>query len=163
MSSSPSTSLPVVTRAPGRSLAAWWQALPLTAVFVLFFLIPLALILMVSFWDFNEYELLPGFTLKNYVSIFEGCGNTDETVRHLQDLSFDLQVQLSGLADHAGDGLCGVVLPGLSCALAGRADAAVRAVHDSVLDLERDPHDLVGAAAWGATAWSTRAWSAWAW
>ncbi len=65
-------------RAPGRALAAWWQALPLTAVFVLFFLIPLALILMVSFWDFNEYELLPGFTLKNYVSIFEGCGNTDE-------------------------------------------------------------------------------------
>ncbi|CAN5383836.1 ABC transporter permease [soil metagenome] len=64
-------------RAPGRSLAAW-QALPLTAVFVLFFLIPLALILMVSFWDFNEYELLPGFTLKNYVSIFDGCGNTSD-------------------------------------------------------------------------------------
>ncbi len=52
--------------------------MPLTAVFVLFFLIPLALILMVSFWDFNEYELLPGFTLKNYVSIFEGCGNTSD-------------------------------------------------------------------------------------
>ena len=52
--------------------------MPLTAVFVLFFLIPLALILMVSFWDFNEYELLPGFTLKNYFSIFEGCGNTSD-------------------------------------------------------------------------------------
>jgi len=65
-------------RVPGRSLPAWWQALPLTAVFVLFFLIPLALILMVSFWDFNEYELLPGFTLKNYVNIFDGCGNTSE-------------------------------------------------------------------------------------
>ena len=65
-------------RGPGRSLAAWWQALPLTAVFVLFFLVPLALIVMVSFWDFNEYELLPGFTLKNYASIFEGCGNTSD-------------------------------------------------------------------------------------
>ncbi|MDP3795614.1 MAG: ABC transporter permease [Polaromonas sp.] len=65
-------------KAPGRALAAWWQAMPLTAVFVLFFLIPLALILMVSFWDFNEYELLPGFTLKNYLSIFEGCGNTSD-------------------------------------------------------------------------------------
>ena len=61
-------------RAPGRNLGAWWQALPLTAVFVLFFLIPLALILMVSFWDFNEYELLPAFTFKNYISVFEGCG-----------------------------------------------------------------------------------------
>jgi putative spermidine/putrescine transport system permease protein len=52
--------------------------MPLTAVFVLFFLIPLALVLMVSFWDFNEYELLPGFTLKNYFAIFDGCGNTTE-------------------------------------------------------------------------------------
>ncbi|WP_457279555.1 ABC transporter permease [Polaromonas sp. P5_D5] len=65
-------------KAPGRSLAAWWQATPLTAVFVVFFLVPLALVLMVSFWDFNEYELLPGFTLKNYFAIFEGCGNTSE-------------------------------------------------------------------------------------
>ena len=62
-------------KAPGRSLAAWWQALPLASVFVLFFLIPLALVLTVSFWDFNEYELLPGFTLKNYSAIFEGCGS----------------------------------------------------------------------------------------
>jgi len=63
------------TPAPGRSLSAWWQATPLTVVFALFFLIPLALILMVSFWDFNEYELLPGFTFKNYISVFDGCGN----------------------------------------------------------------------------------------
>ena len=80
MSSSPPipSPAPASLPAPGRSLAAWWQALPLTAVFVLFFLIPLALILMVSFWDFNEYELLPGFTLKNYAAIFDGCGNTSD-------------------------------------------------------------------------------------
>ncbi len=75
MSAAPSPSLPAAS-APGRSIAAWWQATPLTAVFVLFFLIPLALILMVSFWDFNEYELLPGFTFKNYIAIFDGCSNT---------------------------------------------------------------------------------------
>ena len=73
------TSTPLTAaRPPGRPVAAWWQAAPLTAVFVLFFLIPLALILMVSFWDFNEYELLPGFTLKNYTSVFDGCSNTSE-------------------------------------------------------------------------------------
>lgn len=44
-------------------------------VFALFFLIPLALIVMVSFWDFNEYELLPALSGKNYQSIFEGCAN----------------------------------------------------------------------------------------
>ena len=76
--STSSPPLPASGAAPGRSIAAWWQALPLTTVFALFFLVPLALIVMVSFWDFNEYELLPAFTVKNYVSIFEGCGNTDE-------------------------------------------------------------------------------------
>ncbi|MCX7277535.1 MAG: ABC transporter permease [Burkholderiales bacterium] len=71
--STPSAPLPSPTAAPGRSIAAWWQALPLTTVFVLFFLVPLALVLMVSFWDYNQYELLPDFTFKNYAAIFEGC------------------------------------------------------------------------------------------
>ncbi len=56
-----------------KTAAAWWQAAPFAAVFVLFFLVPLALILMVSFWNFNEYELIPGFTFRNYLAIFEGC------------------------------------------------------------------------------------------
>ena len=58
---------------PGRSTPAWLQAAPLTAVFVLLFLVPLALILMVSFWDFNGYQMLPDFTFKNYSAVFEGC------------------------------------------------------------------------------------------
>lgn len=78
MNTSTSTCLPAPTPAPGRSIAAWWQAMPLTLVFVLFFLVPLALIGMVSFWDFNEYELLPDVTVKHYLAIFEGCSNTDE-------------------------------------------------------------------------------------
>jgi putative spermidine/putrescine transport system permease protein len=57
----------------GGALSAWWQAAPLTAVFVLFFIVPLALILMVSFWDFNQYEMTPDFTFKNYLAVFEGC------------------------------------------------------------------------------------------
>jgi putative spermidine/putrescine transport system permease protein len=78
MNTSASPSLSNTTPVFGRSLSAWWQATPLTLVFVLFFLVPLALILMVSFWDFNEYELLSDFTFKQYLAIFEGCGNTDE-------------------------------------------------------------------------------------
>jgi putative spermidine/putrescine transport system permease protein len=76
--SAPSTpSLPAAS-APGRTLAAWWQAMPLTTVFALFFLIPLALVLMVSFWDYNQYEMLPAFTFKNYVAIFDGCLSRNE-------------------------------------------------------------------------------------
>lgn len=63
---------------PTRTVKAWWQAAPFTLVFVVFFLIPLALTVMVSFWDFNEYELIPGFTLRNYAAIFEGCSTLTE-------------------------------------------------------------------------------------
>jgi putative spermidine/putrescine transport system permease protein len=78
MSAPSAPSLPAAS-APGRTLAAWWQALPLTTVFALFFLIPLALVLMVSFWDYNQYEMLPAFTFKNYVAIFEGCLSRNES------------------------------------------------------------------------------------
>jgi putative spermidine/putrescine transport system permease protein len=78
MNTSTSATSPDVTLTPGRSIAAWWQAMPLTLVFVLFFLVPLALIGMVSFWDFNEYELLPAFTAKHYLAIFDGCSNTTD-------------------------------------------------------------------------------------
>jgi ABC-type spermidine/putrescine transport system permease subunit I len=45
--------------------------------------------LAVSFWNFNEYELLPGFTRATTSAIFEGCGSLNErgdlcvTLRHL--------------------------------------------------------------------------------
>ena len=89
--SAPSTPSLPATSAPGRTLAAWWQALPLTTVFVLFFLIPLALVLMVSFWDYNQYEMLPGFTFKNYISVFEGCLSRNES----GDLCVTLKTYLS--------------------------------------------------------------------
>lgn len=66
------------TAAQQGTVKPWWQAAPFAAVFAFFFLIPLALTLVVSFWNFNEYELLPAFTLRNYLSIFEGCGSLNE-------------------------------------------------------------------------------------
>lgn len=81
------------TASANRTLPAWWQAGPFAAVFVVFFLIPLALTLMVSFWNFNDYELLPGFTFKNYLAIFEGCGSLNER----GDLCVSLATYLSTL------------------------------------------------------------------
>lgn len=81
------------TASANRTLSAWWQAGPFAAVFVVFFLIPLALTLMVSFWNFNDYELLPGFTFKNYLAIFEGCGSLNER----GDLCVSLATYLSTL------------------------------------------------------------------
>ncbi len=65
----------------------WWQAAPFALVFLLFFVVPLVLIGMVSLWDFNEYELIPAISLRNYLAIFEGCS-------HLTD-NGDLCVTLS--------------------------------------------------------------------
>lgn len=61
-----------------KGTVAWFQALPLAVVFLLFFLVPLALIVAVSFWRATEYELIPAFTLQAYADIFSGCGNTEE-------------------------------------------------------------------------------------
>ncbi|CAN5878859.1 ABC transporter permease [soil metagenome] len=58
---------------PTHTVKAWYQAAPFALVFLLFFLIPLVLIAMVSLWNFNEYELIPAFSIRNYFSIFEGC------------------------------------------------------------------------------------------
>ena len=53
-----------------RSALAWLQAAPLAAVFVVFFLLPLALIVMVSFWQATDYELIPAFTSQSYLDLF---------------------------------------------------------------------------------------------
>jgi putative spermidine/putrescine transport system permease protein len=56
-----------------KGLPAWVQALPLAAVFAVFFVVPLFLTVMVSFWNYNAYEILPDFTDRNYLEAFEGC------------------------------------------------------------------------------------------
>lgn len=52
--------------------------MPIGIVFLVFFVVPLALIVMVSFWHYNQYELLPGFTLDNYAQIFRGCADLSD-------------------------------------------------------------------------------------
>ncbi len=52
---------------------AWSQALPLALVFILFFIVPLILTVVVSFWNYNEYEIIPDVTTRNYSEAFEGC------------------------------------------------------------------------------------------
>ncbi|MBL8575151.1 MAG: ABC transporter permease [Hyphomicrobiaceae bacterium] len=54
-------------------LVSWLQAGPMMLVFVLFFLLPLAFVIMVSFWDYNEYEMIPTLTTRGYTETFEGC------------------------------------------------------------------------------------------
>ena len=75
------------------AVKAWWQAAPFALVFLLFFLVPLALVAMVSLWNFNEYELIPAITLRNYLSLFEGCSQLTDN----GDLCVTLSTYLSTL------------------------------------------------------------------
>ncbi len=52
---------------------AWLQALPLTLVFMVFFIVPLLLTVVVSFWNYNDFEIIPDVTSRNYVEAFDGC------------------------------------------------------------------------------------------
>ena len=53
------------TRISSGEPPAWLQVAPFAAVFVVFFLVPLALTVMVSFWDYNDYQILPAFTVRS--------------------------------------------------------------------------------------------------
>ena len=48
-------------------------ALPFYLIFIFFFIIPLILTIIVSFWDYTEYSIIPDFIFSNYVYIFQGC------------------------------------------------------------------------------------------
>ena len=67
----------------------WIQAMPFGLVFLFFFVIPLILVVIVSFWDYNDYEMLPSFTTRSYTETFEGC------LTQLPDLCTILKTYLS--------------------------------------------------------------------
>ena len=53
--------------------APYWQIVPLALVFLVFFVLPLALTVVVSFWRYNEYSMSPALVSANYASVFSGC------------------------------------------------------------------------------------------
>ncbi len=57
---------------PSRSLklAPYLQVAPLALVLLVFFGIPLVLVAVVSFFNFDEFEIYPAFILDNYIELF---------------------------------------------------------------------------------------------
>jgi putative spermidine/putrescine transport system permease protein len=50
--------------------ASWWQTAPLVVVLLLFFGLPMLVVLVVSFFDFDRTEIIPTFILDNYTDLF---------------------------------------------------------------------------------------------
>lgn len=70
---------------------AYWQAAPFALLFLLFFIVPLVLTVLVSFWTYDEYQITPDLTLQNYRDVFDGC------IARLPDLCVTFATYLSTL------------------------------------------------------------------
>jgi len=67
-------------RSAARRLTAfvpYLEAMPLAAVFFVFFALPIVLVVMVSFFGYETYRLLiPDFTFENYRDVFSEAAPT---------------------------------------------------------------------------------------
>ena len=52
------------------ALKPYFLATPQTLILLMFLVFPIAMIFVVSFWEFNGFSMTPAFTLDNYSSIF---------------------------------------------------------------------------------------------
>ena len=66
-------------------------AAPLALVMLAFFAIPLALTIVVSFWNYTQYSIEPAFVTTNYQDVFYGC------IAKLPDLCVTFSTYLSTL------------------------------------------------------------------
>jgi putative spermidine/putrescine transport system permease protein len=74
----------------GLGLASYLLVAPLALVFLLFFVVPIALVMVVSFFDYEAYDMLiPAFTLQNYIDVFSEQVTWDT---YLSTLKFCLTV-----------------------------------------------------------------------
>jgi len=74
-----------------RHLIPLLLSLPFAAILFAFFIVPLCLVIMVSFWDYNAYSIIPNFIFTNYEDIFYGC------VQSLPDLCTSFATYISSL------------------------------------------------------------------
>ncbi len=91
-------------RSLGATAEAFLLALPMWVVFAAFFLLPLAVTVTVSFWEFTQYSIEPAFIFRNYTDLFDGC------VEDLPYLCTTLKTYLSTLKFCAAVWLATLVL-----------------------------------------------------
>jgi putative spermidine/putrescine transport system permease protein len=55
----------------GEGLAPYLLVTPMALVFLLFFVVPMLLVMVVSFFDYEAYDMLiPAFSVQNYIDVF---------------------------------------------------------------------------------------------
>ena len=80
----------------GEGLAPYLLVAPMALVFLLFFVVPMLLVMVVSFFDYEAYDMLiPAFSFQNYIDVFTEQVTWDT---YLSTLKFCLIVWLLTLA-----------------------------------------------------------------
>jgi ABC-type sugar transport system permease subunit len=83
-------------------------SLPFAFVIFTFFVVPLCLVVMVSFWDYNSYSIIPDFIFTNYQDIFLLlCEKPDGFMHIFCNLYFKLEVCFHHLVDYSVDRISG--------------------------------------------------------
>ena len=82
---------------------------PAAILFGVFFIAPLCLIVVYSFWETKNYELVPAFTTKNYHTIIT-------TSTYVKTFAQDGVDGVFGHDHHAGTGVPVLLLAGALCA-----------------------------------------------
>ena len=80
----------------GAGLAPYLLVAPMALVFLLFFVVPIVLVMVVSFFDYEAYDMLiPAFSFQNYIDVFSEQVTWDT---YLSTLKFCVIVWLITLA-----------------------------------------------------------------
>ena len=123
-------------------LPTYLQVAPLILVLVPFFVVPVALVLVVSFFRYQMLVgIVPDFTLKNYVDLLQQSDDLDA-------LPVDAEIHADRARRSPSCSASGSPISWSSTsATCLTRDRAVPGLHGAVLDVEHHPHDLLAAGA----------------
>lgn len=76
--------MPLINR---KNVHSYWQSLPLALVLLAFLVFPIGVITLVSFWDYNEFSIIPAFIWDNYEFLL---GSSVTWRAYLQTLEYAL-------------------------------------------------------------------------
>ena len=61
----------LVMKLTRNQLQSYLLVTPLTLILVAFLAVPIGIVVVISFWDYNDWQIIPSFVLFNYVELFE--------------------------------------------------------------------------------------------
>ena len=109
---------------------------PLAAVLLIFLVLPIVLIVIVSFWRATEFSIIPAFELDNYEFLFGSPVTYTVFFNTFKYALIYLALYCTARFHHR-------LLSGFSHPYADLANRAVPTLHNSVLDQQYHPNDIM--------------------